>query len=95
MQITEYWRSNKTWKKYLGRQGIVSAVSMMDVAATDQVELLPYAYLIIDLDGESISMMGAAHQEFQIGDKVEVVLRKIKKEAKQDIISYGLKASHV
>ncbi len=96
MQITEYWRSNKTWSKYLGRKAKVLAVSMMDVAATDQVELLPYAYLLLELldNQEKISMMGAAHQFFLIGDEVEIVLRKIKKEGPTEIISYGLKASH-
>ena len=95
MQITEYWRSNKLWPKYLGKKGIVKAVSMMEVAATDQIELLPYSYLLVDLGDEKLSVMGAAHEEFVIGDQVELVLRKIKKEAKQDIIIYGLKASHV
>ncbi len=95
MQITEYWRSNQNWAKYLGKRGKVLAVSMMEVAATDQVELLPYAYLLIELDKERISLMGAAHQEFMVGDEVEIVLRKIKKEAQQEVICYGLKASHV
>lgn len=95
MQITEYWRSHQHWSKYLGKRGQVLAVSMMTVSATDQTGLLPYAYLLIKLGKEKISMMGAAHQEFAIGDEVEVVLRKIKKEASAEIICYGLKAKHV
>ena len=95
MQITEYWRSNQFWSKNLGKKAKVVAVSMMEVAATDQSELLPYAYLLVDLGDEKISVMGAAHEHFKIGDEVELVLRKIKKEATKDIIIYGLKASHV
>lgn len=95
MQITEYWRSNQLWSKNLGKIGKVLAVSMMDVAATDQVRLLPYSYLLIELEDSRVSVMGAAHESFKVGDEVELVLRKIKKEATQDIITYGLKAKHV
>lgn len=95
MQITEYWRSNKLWSKYLGKKGRVLAVSMMEVAATDQVELLPYSYLVVQLGSEKLSLMGAAHQNFEVGDKVEIVLRKIKKEASPEIIVYGLKAEKI
>ena len=92
MQITEYWRANKNWAKYLGKKGKVIAASMMEVAASDQTELLPYAYLLIELEQEKISLMGSAHQQFSIGDEVQIVLRKIKKEAQEEIICYGLKA---
>ncbi len=92
MQITEYWRSNKNWSKYLGQKGKVLSVTMMEVSASDQTELLSYAYLLVDLGKEKISLMGVAHQKFKIGDEVEIVLRKIKKEAAQEIICYGLKA---
>ena len=95
MQITEYWRSNKNWSKYLGKKGKVLSVSMMEVSASDQTELLPYAYLLVELEKEKISLMGVAHQEFAIGDEVEIVLRKIKKEASSEIICYGLKVQHV
>lgn len=95
MNITEYWRSNKNWSKYLGKKGKVLSVSMMEVSASDQTELLPYAYLLVDLGEEKISLMGVAHSEFKTGDEVELVLRKIKKEASQEIICYGLKAEHV
>lgn len=95
MNITEYWRSNKNWSKYLGKKGKVLSVSMMEVSASDQIGLLPYAYLLVALNEEKISLMGAAHSEFKIGDEVEIVLRKIKKEASQEIICYGLKAKKI
>ena len=92
MQITEVWRSNKNWSKYLGKRAKVLAVSFMEVAASEQNSLLPYAYLLVDLGTEKISLMGAASQNFSIGDEVEIVLRKIKKEAQAEVIVYGLKA---
>lgn len=95
MNITEYWRSNKNWSKYLGKKGKVLSVSTMEVSASDQTKLLPYAYLLIDLGKETISLMGATHSEFKIGNEVEIVLRKIKKETSSEIICYGLKAEKI
>lgn len=95
MQITEAWRSNKNWSKYLGQRAKVLAVSLMEVAASEQVAMLPYAYLLLDLGGEKISMMGVASQNFSIGDEVEIVLRKLKKEAQSEVIVYGLKAEKI
>lgn len=92
MQITEAWRSNKNWSKYLGKRGRVLAVSLMEVAASEQIAFLPYSYLLVDLGDEKISLMGVASQNFSIGDEVEIVLRKIKKEAQAEVIVYGLKA---
>lgn len=92
MKITESWRAHQKWSQYLGKEGLVLATSMMEVAATERLAFLPYSYLLIDLGEEHISVMGVAHQEFQIGDQVKLVLRKLKAEAESDIIVYGLKA---
>ena len=95
MKITESWRSNKNWSKYLGREGKVISTTMMEVAATDQLAFLPYAYMVVDLGESKISVMGVAGETFAIGDRVKLVLRKIKKESQEEIIVYGLKATHV
>ena len=95
MKITESWRSNKNWSKYLGREGKVISAAMMEVAATDQLAFLPYAYLVVDLGEEKVSVMGVAGAGFAIGDRVKLVLRKIKREAAAEVIVYGLKATHV
>ncbi len=95
MKTTESWRNNKNWSKYLGKEGTVISASLMEVAASDQVAFLPYAYLLVDLGEEKISLMGVAGESFEIGDQVKLVLRKIKKEAPEEVIAYGLKAAHV
>jgi uncharacterized OB-fold protein len=95
MRVTESWRNNQNWAKYLGREGVVVATTLMEVAATDQVAFLPYAYLVVDLGEERISLMGVAGESFTKGDLVKIVLRKIKKEAQAEVIAYGLKATHV
>ncbi len=97
MKITEYWRSHQQWSKYLGQKGRVVATSMMEVAASDQSTLVPYAYVLVELEQEQgrISVMGAAGEQFMIGDQVELVLRKIKKEHQHEVIVYGLKATHL
>lgn len=95
MKITESWRENKKWSKHLGKEGKVLSATLMEVAASDQMAFLPYSYLVIDLGKEKISVMGVSGESFTIGDRVQIVLRKIKKEASSEIIVYGLKACHV
>jgi len=95
MQTIEYWRSNKSWKKLLGKKGRVLASTFIRVASPDQEELLPYSYLVVDFGTEKMEMMGVAQQKFKIGDQVMAVLRKTKKEASSEIIVYGLKAQKV
>lgn len=102
MKTTEVWRTAKDWQHYLGSTGRVLAVTSMEVAATDQVELLPYAYLLLELDSDSdqapvkrLSVMGAAGTSFQVGDRVELVLRKLKREGEAAVITYGLKAEKI
>lgn len=95
MRVTESWRQNKTWAKYLGKEGVVVANTLMEVAATDQVAFLPYSYLVVDLGEEKISVMGGSGETFVSGERVKIVLRKLKKEASAEVISYGLKATHV
>lgn len=93
MLITEYWRSHQNWSKYLGKRGQVIASSHMEVAASDQVSLTPYSYVLVDIDGERLSLMGGVGEDFAIGDQVMVVLRKIKKEAPSEVLTYGLKVT--
>lgn len=95
MKTTESWRNKKNWSKYIGKKGVVLASTLMEVAATDQLAFLPYSYLVVDLGREKISVMGVAGEAFNYGDKVKLVLRKIKKEAQAEVIAYGLKAIHV
>ena len=92
MKTIEYWRSNKSWKKLLGKKGKVLTSTFIRVSSPDQEELLPYSYLLVDFGTEKMEMMGVAHQKFEIGDTVMAVLKKIKKEASSDIVVYGLKA---
>lgn len=93
MQITEYWRSHQHWSKYLGKQATVLASSLMTVAAADQAALTPYSYVLVEVEGERLSLMGVVGEEFSVGEQVQLVLRKLKKEAQAEVLIYGLKVA--
>jgi uncharacterized OB-fold protein len=93
MNILESWRANQQWSTYLGQQGRVLASSHMEVAATDQVGFTPYSYVLVEVAGERLSLMGAVGEDFQAGDQVRIVLRKLKREAAAEVITYGLKVT--
>lgn len=91
--MVEYWRSHQHWSKYLGKQGTVLSSSLMEVAASDQVTLTPYSYIVIEVEGELLSLMGVVGEEFAIGEQVQIVFRKLKKEAQSEVLTYGLKVT--
>lgn len=95
MQTIEYWRSNKNWQKLIDKEGEVVTSTFVRVAPPDQEAMAPYSYLLVDFGEEKMEMMGVAHQQFEIGDRVKAVLRKIKKEESSEILVYGLKAEKV
>jgi uncharacterized OB-fold protein len=95
MKTIEYWRSNKNWQDLIGQVGVVLSNTFIRVAPPDQEALAPYSYLLVDFSGKKVELMGVAHQEFEIGDQVKAVLRKIKKEQAADVLVYGLKAEKI
>lgn len=95
MQTIEYWRKNKDWQQYLGKRAEVIAQTLVHVSAQKQEAFLPYPYLIVDLGIERKELMGVLGESFQIGDQVELVLRKLSQEDPAELISYGLKARKV
>lgn len=95
MKPAAYWRSSKEWSKWLGRRGKVIVATMVTVAAPDQESLTPYAYAIVDFEGEKKEFMGAGNAELRTGDDVECVLRKLSVSQPHELISYGIKVEKV
>jgi uncharacterized OB-fold protein len=90
-----YWRSTDDWKYWLGKQGTVVALTVVHVAPPHLKDFAPYSYVIVEFDGERRECIGADHQEFKVGDKVECVLRKMSVPSKEQLIPYGIKVAKV
>lgn len=95
VNLAAYWRENKTWAKWLGLQGTVIASSYVHVAAPSQEAMAPYSYVLVDFGDHQKEFMGAAHQTFEVGDKVECVLRKTGVTSSESLIQYGIKVQKI
>ncbi len=94
MKPQTYWRRNKSWSLYLGQTGKVVAATFIRVAPQGYEIFAPYSFVIVELDGgERIELMGTPGEELQIGDQVELVLRRVEEPDQSGVIAYGLKAA--
>lgn len=95
MHPAQYWRNSKCWKAWIGKTGTIIVSTRLHVASPKQVPFLPYSFALVDFDGKKAEFMGADHQEFQPGDLVTCVLRKIEVSDASDIIVYGVKIQKI
>jgi len=91
-----YTRNNQSWSAWIGKKGVVLAVTVIRVAAPEFSVYTPYQYALVDF-GEELGKMSymVASQEKTVttGDKVICVLRKLSQPSKEGIIEYGIKVS--
>lgn len=91
VQPAQYWRQNKDWKNWIGKQGKVIGTSRVHVSPPDQEMFVPYTLAFVDFGTEKRQFMVAGNQEVSVGDVVECVLRKVASAAQHGIIPYGIK----
>lgn len=91
----QYWRQNKKWSQWLGKQGVVVASTQILVAPPELESSLPYALALVDFGGELRECLGAEHMAFSPGDKVEYVFRRLGEPTETGIVNYGLKVQKI
>lgn len=90
-----YWRQNKNWSKFIGKKGRVLYSTLIEAAGTDHSLSTPYAFALVELDGESseiIELMGVGNEKLERGDKIECCLRKNPTLDQDGVIEYVIKA---
>lgn len=95
MQTIEYWRYNRQWATLIGQQGTVIVSTQVWVAPPDQEVFAPYDYVLVDIAGRHLEMMGCCGEHFTAGETVRIVLRKLAQDKKSAVIQYGLKVQKV
>ncbi|OGJ37674.1 MAG: hypothetical protein A2383_04145 [Candidatus Pacebacteria bacterium RIFOXYB1_FULL_39_46] len=91
MEPAQYWRANKNWSAWIGRQGTVLVSTVVRTSSPQQDSFKPFSYLLVDFGKEKKELLGVGHQEFQPGDKVVCVLRKISDPSSRELVTYGIK----
>jgi len=93
IQPAQYHRSTKEWHHLIGEKGRVLLSTKVEVSSPELEDYLPYSYLIVKLNnGKKVELMGESKTDFEIGDSVELELRKAGEVSSSSVIPYCLKA---
>lgn len=95
MQPALYKRKVDEWKQWVGKRGVVVVSTVINVAPPAQDRFKPYSYVLVSFGEERHEFMGAGHEEFDVGDKVECVLRRSDAIDERGLIGYGIKVKKV
>jgi uncharacterized OB-fold protein len=94
-----YARANKEWSRWLGKYGVVIAVTTIRVASDAHSVFTPYQYAVVSFVGERArlkkSFVVADGCHVSVGDKVQCVLRRLSKPNDSGIIEYGIKVARL
>ncbi len=93
MQINpaKYWRRNKDWSQWLGRRGEVEVSTRIKVASEEFFPNQPYSFVLVKFEQGKKEFVGVGHDQFEPGDRVEVVLRRQLRQDAGGLIDYRLK----
>ncbi len=91
----KYWRQNKKWAKWLGKQGKVLVSTYIKIAGAEHQLIAPYSFAVIEFGDQRLELMGVGHERLKPGDRVECVLRKNPSTDKTGLIEYQLKAKKI
>jgi uncharacterized OB-fold protein len=90
-----YVRANKEWSGWIGKVGIVKAVTTIRVASDAHGVFTPYQYAVISFDTDTnfckSFVVADGNNKVVLGDAVECVLRRLSKPNDFGIIEYGIK----
>lgn len=88
------WRNQKKIAEHLGKIGLITSFTLIRIPSSGFEKTEPYVVALVRIDKKE-TLVGQlidyrAHQ-LKIGQKVKIVLRRIKKIDKESIIPYGIK----
>lgn len=88
------WRKQKDIRTVLGKTGIVLSWTKVVVAGSEFKAYAPYFVALVELeDGKKIfgQLVDSPDTDSTIGEKVTVILRKVREPSSEGIIAYGVK----
>lgn len=91
MQSIVYYRQNKNWAKWFGKTGKVLFASLVQVAGESTSAFAPYSLVMVSFGKQKKFFCGLPGEEYQPGDKVNCVLRRVEQPDKQGVVAYGIK----
>lgn len=88
------WRRQKEIRQNLGKKGSILAWTMIYVAGSEFKSYAPYPVAVVKLESGkriTVQLVDYRKEEVRIGQKVQVILRKVREGTNEDVLVYGLK----
>lgn len=88
------WRRQKKIRQYLGKTGRILTWTRIQVAASDFKHQVPYPVVLVEFKNKERAvgqLVDYQEKDLKIGTKVISVLRRVRRNNREEIISYGLK----
>lgn len=89
------WRKHQTLHQFLGKQGLLLLWTKIFVAPTGFEHQTPYLVGLVDFGNEQkqlLEIADVAEEALEVGQKVEVIIRRSGKPSAEGVIEYGVKA---
>ncbi|MFC1624835.1 hypothetical protein ACFL15_00435 [Patescibacteria group bacterium] len=88
-----YLRDSKKYINLLGKKGKVISFTQVFSPRSSMKDISPYYICLCKLKDNTNLILSVCKESknIQIKDKVQIVLRRIKKPSKEEIVEYGLK----
>jgi len=92
------WRNQKKTQTLLGKKGIVVSWTLIHVPPEGFGNQAPYPVVVVELEDKkriTAQMVDWEMAHCSIGQRVQVVLRKIAEPTEEGVIPYGIKVKSV
>lgn len=92
------WRNQKFVAGMLGKAGTIVSWTMIRVPPAHFASFAPYPVVLVDLDGAtrlSCQLVDWEEAHLRFGQKVTLVVRRIREPNTEGIIPYGIKAKPI
>ena len=91
--LVKIWRNQKKVRELLGQTGYIVSFTIVRVPPNGFADQAPYAVVIVKLETQQYmaQLVDYDQEQLKIGQKVQVVLRRVKTNNHEDLINYGVK----
>lgn len=93
--VIKNWRENRNLNHRIGIKGKI--ISYTQIFGTNSSDNNPYFVAFVKLNNGIFSTLSIVSEstDIKIGDKVVLVLRRIKDPSRESIVEYGIKAKKI
>jgi hypothetical protein len=92
------WRNQKHTQTLLGKRGVIVTWTIIRVPPEGFSNQAPYPVAVVELEDKeriTVQMVDCEQEHCRIGQRVQVVLRRISEPSLEGVIPYGIKVKPI